>query len=117
MTLKKVISSPTLLSCGETGGGMRRSKSDSNLQIVHLNRKQLKSIVFLKKKISKEGKLLANGIQDVQFANEICDSHDLLRSVALTALMVYSMENDEDKIKRIKLIVGTVLLLELMKHT
>lgn len=121
MTLKKVLSVPCLskASVSENYSEMKKSKSDSNLLKLNLSKKQkLKSIIFLRRKVNQDGRKFVNGLQDIQFANEIVNSNEnIMKSIALTALMAYSIENDEERLDRIKLIIGTMVLLELMKYT
>lgn len=116
--MKRAISTPSLISgCEQHNVEMKRSKSDSNFQGITLKRKQLKSIVFLRRKLDTDGRVIANGVQDIQFAQDILDSHSLWKTLALTVLMMASIEKDEEKVQRIRLIIGTMVLLEFMKRT
>lgn len=115
--MKKALSVPCLMTSEKLYTEMKRSKSESNLHGITLTRKQLKTIVVLKRKIDTDSRVIANGVQDIQFAQDILDSHSLWKTLALTVLMMASMEKDEEKVQRIRLIIGTMALLELMKHT
>ena len=121
-SIKKVLSQPCLLALQSAerplqNVGMKKSKSDSNLHKMSLTTKQLKSIIFFRKKIQKDGKTIVVGVQDIQFANEVFHSQNIIQSIVLTALMVYSIDDEEEKMKRIKLIIGSLVLFEIMKYT
>lgn len=115
--MKKALSASCLMTSEKLYTEMKRSKSETNLHGITLSRKQLKSIVFLRRKLDTNGRVIANGVQDIQFAQDILDSHSLWKTLALTVLMMASIEKDEEKVQRIRLIIGTMALLELMKHT
>lgn len=99
--------------------GMRRSKSDSFLsertKRSSLSRKQLKTVIFFKKKIQKHGKTIINRLQDFQFANEMSTSDDILKSLILTTFMICTIDNEEEKKHRTLFIIGSMLLLGLAK--
>jgi hypothetical protein len=117
MPFRKVLSQPCLVSVYKDlpSPGLKKSKSDSNLQ-SHINRTVKKTIISCLKKFRKDGKAMVEGFQDVQFANEVCNSSDAMQSIFLSILMVYSIEREEDRMKRVKLICGALVLLEIVKH-
>lgn len=115
--MKKVLSVPCLMTSEKLYTEMKRNKSETNLHSITLTRKQLKTIVFIKRKIDSESRVIANGVQDIQFAQDVIDSHSFWKTFALTVLMIASIEKDEEKVQRIRLIIGTITVLELMKHT
>jgi len=102
---------------------MVKSRSESNLMDINLkntNPKDIKrtSIMFQKKYVvfkkafKKHGKHAANIIQDLEVANELVNCHeDFGKTLALTGLLLYSMDNDE-QFNRFRLIIGTFALLQ-----
>jgi len=107
---------------------MLKSKSESNLVDIYekkqdMNIKEQKSkpikikffkkFVVFKKVFKQHGKHAANVIQDLEVANELVNSHENLgKTLALTGLLLYSMDNVDEQIKRFRLIIGTFAILQ-----
>jgi hypothetical protein len=93
--------------------GMIRSKSDS--QLINLSNKQLKSIIIVKKYYNNNNwKTIANYLQDIQFVHELVYSDDMLNSLPVVLLMIYTLQENEYK-KRIKYMIVYTLLLVMLK--
>jgi hypothetical protein len=101
---------------------MVKSKSESNLLDIDVkntyikdrkSKKFLKNFVVFKKTFKKHGKHVANIIQDLEVANELVNSHeDFGKTLALTGLLLYSMDNVDEQFNRFRLIIGTFALLQ-----
>ena len=103
MTFRKIASQPTI-NCNEKRK-LRNTKSETNLVskksvLVPINYNQKKVIV----KFKRNSENIAYSIQDFEFAVDISHNHNILHSLFMMSLLLYTIDCDKQKMKRINFI-------------
>lgn len=114
MIFRRIVSQPNIEYTEKKK--LRRIKSDSNLvkkpaiipKTLKYNQKKL--IVHIKNNSTG----IAHGIQDFEFANEILHSNNTFHSLFMMSLLLYTIECDKQKQKRLYFIFTCMIMMKIM---
>lgn len=107
--MRRCKSNPDLsTTCKST---VRRIKSSNDLLQKKPNYKTKKKLVQLRKLSKNEGIIIANYIQDFNFAQSFIQDQKHVYSLFALSLWLYTIDNNEQRLKRISFILCMIMLL------